>query len=84
MEKYGFHIIDTDSRKTRKFEDGLVHGIRNVVKPLRLPTYVDVLDRSLIVEQECEDVKRILESKKRKANASGGGGETNKKQNNGT
>ncbi|XP_058219278.1 uncharacterized protein LOC131329877 [Rhododendron vialii] len=66
LEKFGSHAIDIDKRKACKFEDGLIPGIRNVVKPLRLPTYADVLDRALIVEQGREDVKKISESKKRK------------------
>lgn len=44
LTKFGSHIIDTDSRKARKFEDGLIPEIRNIVRPLRLATYADVLD----------------------------------------
>ncbi|XP_058220084.1 uncharacterized protein LOC131330491 [Rhododendron vialii] len=65
LAKFGPHTIDTDNRKARKFKDGLIPGIRNVVKPLCLPTYADVLDRALIVEQGCEDVRKISKSKTR-------------------
>ncbi|KAH7837906.1 hypothetical protein Vadar_019407 [Vaccinium darrowii] len=68
LAKYGSHIINTDSRKERNFEDGLLPEIRNVVRPLRLATYAEVLDRALLVEQGLEDVRRISEFKKRKAN----------------
>lgn len=33
LAKFRSHTIDTDNRKARKFEDGLIPGIRNVVKP---------------------------------------------------
>ncbi|KAH7847975.1 hypothetical protein Vadar_032255 [Vaccinium darrowii] len=59
LAKYGSHIIDTDRKKARKFEDGLLLEIRNVVRPIRLATYAEVLDRALLVEQGLEDVRRI-------------------------
>lgn len=71
LSKYGSHVIDTDVRKARKFEDGLLPEIRFVVRPLRLPTYADVVDRALLVEQGLEEVRRISEYKKRK-NMDGG------------
>ncbi|KAH7840521.1 hypothetical protein Vadar_018009 [Vaccinium darrowii] len=84
LAKYGSHIIDTDSRKARKFEDGLLPEIRNVVRPLRLATYAEVLDRALLVEQGLEDVRRISEFKKRKANVGKtAGGGMYKRQNTG-
>jgi hypothetical protein len=65
-----------NSYMARKFEDGLRPEFRNVLRPLRLATKAEVLDRALLVEQG------ISESMKRKANAGRAtGGETHKKQN---
>ncbi|XP_028092163.1 uncharacterized protein LOC114292408 [Camellia sinensis] len=44
------HIVDTDYKKARQFEGGLHDPILDIVNVLKLPTYVDVLDRALIVE----------------------------------
>ena len=41
-------MVDTDYKKTRKFEGGLNLEIFDRVGVLKLPTYVEVLDRALM------------------------------------
>ncbi|KAH7838847.1 hypothetical protein Vadar_031889 [Vaccinium darrowii] len=65
LAQYAPHMVATENMKARKFEDGLKPEIRKVVRPMRLPTYAEVVDRALIVEQENEESKRIFENRKR-------------------
>ncbi|XP_028106690.1 uncharacterized protein LOC114305756 [Camellia sinensis] len=44
------HMVDTDYKKAHKFEGGLDLDIFDRVRILKLPTYVQVLDRSLMAE----------------------------------
>ncbi|XP_028103263.1 uncharacterized protein LOC114302437 [Camellia sinensis] len=44
------HMIDTDHKKARKFERGLDLDVFDQVSVLKLPTYVDVLDRAHMAE----------------------------------
>ncbi|XP_028071569.1 uncharacterized protein LOC114273926 [Camellia sinensis] len=50
LARFAPHMIDTDYKKAQKFEGGLDLDIFNRVGVLKLPTYVDVLDRALMVE----------------------------------
>ncbi|KAF7137351.1 hypothetical protein RHSIM_Rhsim07G0155000 [Rhododendron simsii] len=50
LAEYTRHMVATENRKARKFEDGLKPEIRKVVRPMRLPTYAEVDDRALLVE----------------------------------
>ncbi|XP_058223184.1 uncharacterized protein LOC131332890 [Rhododendron vialii] len=83
LAEYAPHIVADENKKARKFKDGLKYEIRKVVRPMRLPTYVDVADRALLVEQEIEESRRSTENCKRQnfgiGNNNGGG--ANKKQN---
>ncbi|XP_057481977.1 uncharacterized protein LOC130768887 [Actinidia eriantha] len=52
LTEYAPHLVTTDEMRVRRFEDGLRHEIRRAIWPLVLPTYADVLDRAIIVEQD--------------------------------
>ena len=41
------------------------HEIRRAIRPLVLPTYVDVLDKAIIVEQDETKRKKYFDSKRR-------------------
>lgn len=85
LAEYAPHMVATENRKARKFEDGLKPEIRKVVRPMRLPTNAEVVDRALSVEQENEESKRFFENRKRQRFDSGkkSGGGSFKKQNTG-
>ncbi|KAH7839539.1 hypothetical protein Vadar_005460 [Vaccinium darrowii] len=85
LAQYAPHMVATENMKARKFEDGLKPEIRKVVRPMRLPTYAEVVDRALIIEQENEESRRLFESRKRQRFNSGkkSGGGSFKKQNTG-
>ena len=53
-------MVATNEMRTRIFEDGLKYEIKRVIQPLVLPTYADVLDRTIIVEQDEMEKKKIL------------------------
>ncbi|XP_028116259.1 uncharacterized protein LOC114314025 [Camellia sinensis] len=43
-------MVDTDYKKARKFEGGLDLDVFDIVGVLKLPIYVEVLDKALMVE----------------------------------
>ncbi|XP_028064071.1 uncharacterized protein LOC114267244 [Camellia sinensis] len=65
--------------KSRQFEGGLRDSILDKINVLKLLTYVDVLDRTLIVERNVASRKQKFEWKGRKQNFSKGTMSTNKK-----
>ncbi|XP_028075030.1 uncharacterized protein LOC114277336 [Camellia sinensis] len=58
LAKFAPHIVDTDYKKVRKFEGGLHNDIQERVNVLKLPTYVDVLDRALMLETNMANQSR--------------------------
>ncbi|XP_028106840.1 uncharacterized protein LOC114305905 [Camellia sinensis] len=80
-------MVDTGYKKARKFEGGLQSTILDKVNMLKLPTYVDVLERAVIAEGNLATLNRISEWKGKRQNTQWSKGTTtppNKKQNSGT
>ncbi|XP_028121923.1 uncharacterized protein LOC114319122 [Camellia sinensis] len=50
LVRFAPHMVDIDYKKARKFEGGLDLDIFDRVGVLKLPTYVQVLDKSLMAE----------------------------------
>ncbi|XP_028053011.1 uncharacterized protein LOC114257449 [Camellia sinensis] len=50
LARFAPHMVDTNYKKARKFEGGLDLEIFDRVGVLKLPTYVEVLDRALMAE----------------------------------
>ncbi|XP_028094580.1 uncharacterized protein LOC114294652 [Camellia sinensis] len=50
LAKFAPHMVDTNYKKARKFEGGLDLEVFDRVGVLKLPTYVEVLDRALMGE----------------------------------
>ncbi|XP_057502725.1 uncharacterized protein LOC130786446 [Actinidia eriantha] len=65
LAEYAPHLVATDEMRARRFEDGLRYEIKRVIRPLVLPTYADVLDRAIIVEQDEIEKRKYFDSKKR-------------------
>ncbi|GFZ20004.1 hypothetical protein Acr_28g0007090 [Actinidia rufa] len=65
LAEYAPHLVATDEMRARRFEDGLRHEIKRVIRPLVLPTYAEVLDRAIIVEQDEIERKKYFDSKRR-------------------
>ncbi|XP_028102152.1 uncharacterized protein LOC114301384 [Camellia sinensis] len=61
-------MVDTDYKKARKFEGGLRSAILDKVNMLKLPTYVDVLERAVIAEGNLATQSRISEWKGKRQN----------------
>ncbi|XP_028088442.1 uncharacterized protein LOC114288998 [Camellia sinensis] len=51
LARFAPHMVDTYYKKARQFEGGLRDPILDKINVLKLPTYVDVLDRALIAER---------------------------------
>ncbi|XP_057511765.1 uncharacterized protein LOC130793917 [Actinidia eriantha] len=65
LAEYALHLIATDEMRARRFEDGLRYEIKMVIRPLVLPTYADVLNRAIIMEQDEIEKKKYFDNKKR-------------------
>ncbi|XP_057495647.1 uncharacterized protein LOC130780642 [Actinidia eriantha] len=50
--EYSPYLVATDEMRAKRFEDVLRYEIKRVIQPLVLPTYADVLDCTIIVEQD--------------------------------
>ncbi|XP_028059685.1 uncharacterized protein LOC114263367 [Camellia sinensis] len=50
LARFAPHMVDTDYKKPRKFEGGLDLEVFDRVGVLKLPTYVEMLDRALMAE----------------------------------
>ncbi|GFY85279.1 hypothetical protein Acr_04g0000170 [Actinidia rufa] len=57
LVEYAPHLVATDEIRARRFEEGLRYKIKRVVRPMVLPTYTEVLDRAIIVEQDEDERK---------------------------
>ncbi|XP_028052465.1 uncharacterized protein LOC114256964 [Camellia sinensis] len=78
-------MVDTDYKKVRKFEGGLRNAIQEKVNVLKLPKYVDVLDRALMSKENLASHNRPFEWKgKRHGSYSNKGSSPSRKQNLGT
>ena len=58
LARFAPHMVDTDYKKTRMFEGGLELEVFDRVDVLKLPTYVEVLDRSLMAEATIAAMKQ--------------------------
>ncbi|XP_057461073.1 uncharacterized protein LOC130751473 [Actinidia eriantha] len=65
LTEYAPYLVATDEMRARRFEDGLRHEIMRAIRSLVLPTYADVLDRTIIVEQDEIERKKYFDSKRR-------------------
>ncbi|KAL7194127.1 hypothetical protein ACSBR1_034527 [Camellia fascicularis] len=87
LARFAPHMVDTEYKKARKFEGGLRGAILDRVNVLKLPTYVDVLERAVIAEGNIAAQTRISEWKGKRQNNQWFKGSTTppkKKQNSGT
>ncbi|XP_057465698.1 uncharacterized protein LOC130755313 [Actinidia eriantha] len=67
LVEYAPHLVATDEMRAQRFEDGLRYEIKRVIRPLVLPTYVDVLDRAILVEQDEMEKRKYFDNKKRQS-----------------
>ncbi|XP_028062878.1 uncharacterized protein LOC114266194 [Camellia sinensis] len=58
LARFAPHMVDTDYKKARQFEGGLRDPILDKMNLLKLPTYVDVLDKALIPEGNVANCKQ--------------------------
>ena len=57
LARYAPHMVDTDYKKAKRFEGGLNVAILDRINVLKLPTYVNVLNRALMAEANIEALK---------------------------
>ncbi|XP_028087829.1 uncharacterized protein LOC114288509, partial [Camellia sinensis] len=58
LARFAPHMVDTDYKKARKFEGGLDLEVFDRVGVLKLPTYVEVLNKSLMAEATLATMKQ--------------------------
>ncbi|XP_028056247.1 uncharacterized protein LOC114260360 [Camellia sinensis] len=68
LARFAPHMVDTDYKKERKFEGGLRTAILDQINVLKLPTYVDVLERAVIVEGNVAAQSRVSEWRGKRQN----------------
>ncbi|XP_028052737.1 uncharacterized protein LOC114257164 [Camellia sinensis] len=68
LARFAPYMVDTDYKKARKFEGGLRSTILDKVNMLKLPTYVDVLERAVIAKGNLATQSRISEWKGKRQN----------------
>ncbi|GFY93688.1 hypothetical protein Acr_09g0001340 [Actinidia rufa] len=62
LAEYAPHLVATDEMRPRRFEDGLRHEIKRVIRPLVLPTYAEkdnIKVRNEIICFHCNEVGHI-------------------------
>ena len=64
LVEYAPHLVTIDKMRVRRFKDGLRYEIKKIIRLFVLPTYVDVLDRAIIVEQYKIEKRKHFENKK--------------------
>ncbi|RZS00345.1 hypothetical protein BHM03_00030040, partial [Ensete ventricosum] len=57
--KFNTHISDNESIKIKRFGRILKLGIRSQISILKLQTYIDVLDKIMIIERDIEEIQKI-------------------------
>ncbi|XP_028120742.1 uncharacterized protein LOC114318076 [Camellia sinensis] len=72
LSQYGKHLISTENLKAQRFEEGLDPDIRDVILPMRLVTYADIVDCAMIVERNVNSRKKFTEKKKHRFDNSDG------------
>ncbi|XP_028100871.1 uncharacterized protein LOC114300186 [Camellia sinensis] len=68
LARFAPHMVDTDYKKARKFEGGLRTAILDQINVLKLPTYVDVLERAVIAEGNVAAQCRVSEWRGKRQN----------------
>ncbi|KAK3001685.1 hypothetical protein RJ639_022273 [Escallonia herrerae] len=53
------HLVDTEERKVRKFVKGLNNDLRDKLIPLPLQTFMAVVDRALVIENDLEEQNNV-------------------------
>ncbi|XP_028064705.1 uncharacterized protein LOC114267832 [Camellia sinensis] len=59
LARFSPQVVDTDYKKARKFKGGLHSDVFDWVDVLKLPTYVDVLDRTLMAKANLAAKNRL-------------------------
>ena len=65
LAEYAPYLVAIDEMRARRFEERLRYEIKKVVSPMVLPTYAEVLDWAIIVEQDEEERKKYQDPKRR-------------------
>ena len=65
LVEYAPHLVATNEIRAWRFEEGLRYEIKRVTRPLVLPTYAEVLDRAIIVEQDKTENKIYFDIKRK-------------------
>ncbi|XP_074342655.1 uncharacterized protein LOC141680287 [Apium graveolens] len=65
--------VDTDEKRTKRFQQGLKPWLRSRVAAFELATYAEVVQKAMVIEGEKDQNSKEKDSKKRKFGSSGGG-----------
>ncbi|XP_050266344.1 uncharacterized protein LOC126709967 [Quercus robur] len=65
LSRFAPHMVDTEARKGRHFERGLREEIQGLVSMFKWETYVEVVDRALIAERNCNHLSKANDQERK-------------------
>ena len=73
LARFVLDQVDTDEKKARRFEQGLKFWIQNRVAMFELTSYVELVQKAMVIESRSDTSQRENDGKKRKIETSEGG-----------
>ena len=74
LSRFTPQLIATEEEKALKFQDGLKPYLNNKISILKLGVYLEVVDRSLIVEKDNEELHQYREQQRKRNRSDGAHG----------
>ena len=66
LSRFVPQLIDTEEKKTLKFQDGLKPYLKNKISILKLSVYSKVVDKALIAEKDNEEIHQYREQQRKR------------------
>lgn len=65
LMRYAPHVAGDEARKARKFQKGLHHNVRTKMASIGPRIFVEVVNMTMLIEQECEEVQQLRDQSKK-------------------
>ena len=74
LSRFAPQLISTEEEKALKIQDGLKPYLKNKISILKLGVYLEVVDRSLIVEKDNEELHQYWKQRRKRNRSDGAHG----------
>ena len=74
LSRFSPQLIVTEEEKALKFQDGLKPSLKNKISILKLGVYLEVVDRTLIAENDNEELHQYMEQQRKRNRSDGAHG----------